>query len=60
MAAPTAPVKASHIDRRPVNQRSLAAPSPSRETAPPACEAATRSPAPILSKPRAWMVKSGR
>ena len=27
-----------------------------RDTAPPACEQATRSPAPILSKPRAWIV----
>src|SRR5437870_9444228 len=30
------------------------APSASRDTAPPACDQATRSPAPIVSKPSAW------
>ena len=41
--APIAPVTASHTERRSASQRSLAAPSASRDTAPPACEQATRS-----------------
>ena len=44
--APIAPVTASHTERRSASQRSLAAPSASRDTAPPACEQATRSPGP--------------
>src|SRR5947209_713501 len=46
--APIAPVTASHTERRSASLRSLEAPSASRDTAPPACEQATRSPAPIV------------
>jgi hypothetical protein len=54
--APIAPVTASHTERRSASQRSLAAPSASRDTVPPAWEQATSSPAPIVSKPSAWIV----
>ncbi len=60
MAAARAEVKTSHGGRRPDDHRSLAAPRTSRETAPPACEAAMRMPAPTCEKPSACTLNSGR
>src|SRR3989442_993726 len=60
IAAPTAPVSASQIERRPASQRSLAAPKARRGAAPPARGPGAGGPAAVLAEREAHLLDAHR